>query len=201
MRPSLSTHVSAPSSALLRYLRKQNQDILFFTASSVTQPLPTRTSKSCLAVRHPACTRTLTTSPHRRATIASNLFDFDFLRPAPSKPASKILAPTGSDRCGSTLSNAVRGHRNASTDKGQWKHWWGHKGKKEKGLKSDNLPPLPSFLDDMGNGHGRSKTPKAGNELRLRCTEIDENGNVTTVNGEFKKSELMDKVRSSNSFH
>ena len=46
----------------------------------------------------------------------------------------------------------------------------------------------------MGNGHGRSKTGKAGNEMKLRCTEIDENGNVTTVNAEFKKSELIAKV-------
>lgn len=79
-------------------------------------------------------------------------------------------------------------------DNGQWKSWWASKGKKEKGSRLDDLPPLPSFLDEMGNGHGRSKTGKAGNELRLRCTEVDENGNVTTVNGEFKKSELMDKV-------
>ena len=36
---------------------------------------------------------------------------------------------------------------------------------------------------------------KMGNELRLRCTEFDENGNVTLVNGEFRKSELIAKVR------
>lgn len=35
---------------------------------------------------------------------------------------------------------------------------------------------------------------KAANELRLRCTEINEVGNVTLVNGEFKKSELIAKV-------
>jgi hypothetical protein len=29
----------------------------------------------------------------------------------------------------------------------------------------------------------------------LRCTEFDENGNVTLVNGEFRKSELIAKVR------
>ncbi|KAK7625243.1 inner membrane magnesium transporter MRS2, mitochondrial precursor [Phyllosticta citricarpa] len=31
------------------------------------------------------------------------------------------------------------------------------------------------------------------NEPRLRCTEFDENGNVTLVNGEFRKSELIAK--------
>lgn len=34
---------------------------------------------------------------------------------------------------------------------------------------------------------------KPTNELRLRCTEFDEFGNVTLVNGEFKKSELIAK--------
>ena len=30
--------------------------------------------------------------------------------------------------------------------------------------------------------------------MKLRCTEFDENGNVTVVDGEFKKSELIAKV-------
>ncbi|KAI4172963.1 MAG: hypothetical protein LQ343_003250 [Gyalolechia ehrenbergii] len=59
---------------------------------------------------------------------------------------------------------------------------------------SEELPSLPSFLDDAGGTSlGRSKTGKAANELRLRCTEINENGDVTLVNGEFKKSELIAK--------
>jgi hypothetical protein len=41
---------------------------------------------------------------------------------------------------------------------------------------------------------GKGKA-KAGNELRLRCTEFDKMGRVTLVSGEFKKSELIAKVR------
>jgi magnesium transporter len=60
------------------------------------------------------------------------------------------------------------------------------------------MAPLASFLDDgaemsMFSG-GRIMSSKLGNELRLRCTEFDENGNVTLVNGEFRKSELIAKV-------
>lgn len=40
----------------------------------------------------------------------------------------------------------------------------------------------------------RGLAAKASNEIRLRCTEFDSNGNVTLVNGEFKKSELIAKV-------
>jgi magnesium transporter len=52
------------------------------------------------------------------------------------------------------------------------------------------LPPLASFLD----GSAPRLVLKATNEPRLRCTEFDEMGNVTLVNGEFKKSELIQMV-------
>jgi magnesium transporter len=41
---------------------------------------------------------------------------------------------------------------------------------------------------------GRSLSAKATNELRIRCTEFDINGDVTLVNGEFRKQELIAKV-------
>ena len=53
-----------------------------------------------------------------------------------------------------------------------------------------SLPPLASFLDD-NQAPGRILKPS--NELRIRCTEFDEHGNVTLVNGEFKKQELIAK--------
>ena len=62
-------------------------------------------------------------------------------------------------------------------------------------LEQDDLPPLQGFLDDANAGLGSRGILKssAQNELKLRCTEFDENGNVTLVNGEFKKSELIAK--------
>ncbi|KAI9933859.1 magnesium ion transporter [Aspergillus wentii] len=54
----------------------------------------------------------------------------------------------------------------------------------------------PALIDDEMGGSfniGRGLTAKASNELRLRCTEFDSNGDVTLVNGEFKKSELIAK--------
>lgn len=77
-----------------------------------------------------------------------------------------------------------------------WTGIWGPGRKqKERGaaqpLEPNDLPPLNNFLDDSA-GLGRVVRPI--NELRLRCTEFDEHGNVTLVNGEFKKSELIAKV-------
>ncbi|KAJ5670649.1 uncharacterized protein N7477_006012 [Penicillium maclennaniae] len=53
----------------------------------------------------------------------------------------------------------------------------------------------PTLIDD-GEGIfniGRGLAAKASNELRIRCTEFDMNGDVTLVNGEFRKSELIAK--------
>ncbi|GAB1197106.1 hypothetical protein APSETT444_006392 [Aspergillus pseudonomiae] len=54
----------------------------------------------------------------------------------------------------------------------------------------------PALVDEGTEGlnFGRGLAAKASNELRLRCTEFDNNGNVTLVNGEFRKSELIAKV-------
>ena len=58
-------------------------------------------------------------------------------------------------------------------------------------LHPDDLPRLQGFLDENAGLGGRIVKPN--NELKLRCTEFDENGNVTLVNGEFRKSELIAK--------
>lgn len=49
-----------------------------------------------------------------------------------------------------------------------------------------------SFLDDPAGLAGPRLT-KPHPDQRLRCTEFDEAGNVTVVNGEFRKSELIQK--------
>ncbi|KAJ6015262.1 hypothetical protein N7540_009853 [Penicillium herquei] len=54
----------------------------------------------------------------------------------------------------------------------------------------------PGLMDDGTEGMfniGRGLAAKASNELRIRCTEFDNNGNVTLVNGEFRKLELIAK--------
>lgn len=64
-------------------------------------------------------------------------------------------------------------------------------------LNPDDLPPSGAFEDGLeGNPFtaGRKLALKTSNEPRLRCTEFDDNGNVTLVSEEFKKSELIAKV-------
>jgi magnesium transporter len=57
-------------------------------------------------------------------------------------------------------------------------------------------PPPPEETSSGGSGFGSSlgRIMRPTNELKMRCTELDEHGNVTLVSGEFKKSELIAKV-------
>lgn len=67
-------------------------------------------------------------------------------------------------------------------------------------LKPDDLPQNITNFDDGNESNpfnvGCNLALKVSNEPRLRCTEFDGAGNVTLVNGEFKKSELIAKVSS-----
>lgn len=74
---------------------------------------------------------------------------------------------------------------------------WGRPARKgAKPLKPDDLPSHVDF--ETGSSMFNSRrvlAAKAALEPRLRCTEVDENGKVILVDGEFKKSELIAKVR------
>ncbi|ODA78582.1 hypothetical protein RJ55_05964 [Drechmeria coniospora] len=73
---------------------------------------------------------------------------------------------------------------------------WGSTVKKgAKLLKPDDLPSHENF-DNSGSSMFNSRrvmAAKAMLEPRLRCTEVDEDGKVILVDGEFKKTELIAK--------
>lgn len=61
--------------------------------------------------------------------------------------------------------------------------------------KPDDLTEHPSFLNDLNEAMlSRSKAMEASNGMKLRGTELNENGDITLMNGEFTKSELIAKV-------
>lgn len=78
------------------------------------------------------------------------------------------------------------------------KAWQLFGGRKQR--QPNRLQPLSQPLRDVMGDHstgfdvlGRMARP--ANELKMRCTELDQEGNVTMISGEFKKSELIAKVR------
>jgi magnesium transporter len=77
-------------------------------------------------------------------------------------------------------------------------HGWRLWPTRQRQLPAPSLPPispLAAVTEDTVNGlAGLGRTTRPANELKMRCTELDEHGNVTMVSGEFKKSELIAKV-------
>lgn len=64
-------------------------------------------------------------------------------------------------------------------------------------LQSDDIPSRGnggSEGDESMFSLGRHISAKAAAQPKLRCTELDENGNIVLTSGEFKKSELIAKV-------
>ena len=204
MRPSSAVPVPTPSLPVLRFLRSQSEQVGFFTPSRAAtyQSSQTRGGRARpWSLQAPSTSkRSLTTTPQHRATVESSLLNLDFLRPnaknAPSQPYTFASAQRQKD--GSQARLAATNRHGSTDSRPLLKRLWKLKEPKEKtGLKTSDLPPLPSFLDGFGGANiARNKTGKAGNELKLRCTEFDINGNVTLMDGEFKKSELIAKVRS-----
>lgn len=89
---------------------------------------------------------------------------------------------------------SLRSRRSLSTT--SMREWFGG----WMGKKRTPLPPSQSMLRDAIGDPTSSfevlgRVTRSANELKMRCTELDEHGNVTMVSGEFKKSELIAKVR------
>lgn len=97
-----------------------------------------------------------------------------------------------------THATAFRGFGSSANNLRWQRPWLQARQKKTGPLQPNDLPPLTSFLDDEGTSTTLGRIVKPTNELRMRCTEFDGDGNVTLVNGAFKKSELIAKVPSGN---
>lgn len=208
MRSVHATRVKAPSSSLLRFLRLQTDNICFFSPNKTITPSPRSCPQSSVrsfpprwrAVQAPA--RWLSTVPRRQAMVESSLLDLDFMRHEPRHhllrhpPSWPTLTTSG--RVTGQFSPEHRSFKRyrSSDNRPLLERLWHPRRKRPEGdLKPDDLPPLPGLLGDAGETTLGRSVVKASNELKLRCTEFDGNGNVTLVNGEFKKAALIARVR------
>ena len=202
MRPAPRPTTSAPSLSALRFLRSQSEQVCFFTPSTKVTACQSPRRGVKVALGHttsalPSVRRQLATSSPHQASVEPSLLHLDFLTPYLTR-ASRRISVLASRSPRTPFHHApedINYPRHASTDtRPLWrKPWVPRKGRPD--VKSNNSVPLPSFLDDTASTSiGRRKAVKGANELRLRCTEFDENGNVTFMDGEFRKSELIAKV-------
>lgn len=174
---------SAPSAPLLRFLRSQSGFVI--GSSACARP---RTRVPC----HEA----LTTGSSRRSSSwtrpdkprACTNLDGGGLATSHARSKPVLLPAT---------SGSITSTRYASTKSRPFLRRLFDL-KRSKAAEAKNTGNQGPALIDEGNegifNIGRGLAAKASNELRIRCTEFDMNGNVTLVNGEFRKLELIAKV-------
>ena len=195
MRHVFSNKTTAPSLSLLRFLKTQSDRICFFTTNAGASACQAKPSLQ----RIPACRKQFSTTPYPHATVHASIFNVDAFRSASKNPYISHAPPLlHGNVTGLTTSSDSKDKRCSSrfvsTDSRPFLHKILGRRKPHAVPKPQGPPPLPSFLDDVnGTSLGRSKATKV-NELKLRCTEFNEDGKVTLVNGEFKKTELIAKV-------
>jgi magnesium transporter len=179
-----SLRLPVPSARLIRFLRQQTESLSFFSSNHDAS------LSNGKATRRPQCA-----SLYRPVPLQAGVLNFQSLVPA------RNLRTLGSKRLPYASISLRRQHnppdRQPTPCKPAWQEWlWGF-GTRRPGrpLEPDDLPEV----DRDGNTNSmfntrRQLSQKAASEPRLRCTEVDENGNVILVDSEFKKSELIARV-------
>lgn len=178
---------------LLRYLRLQAE------RQSTESPQAGLTYQPCHQQRLLGRAACFSTSSNRRATphSTSSPVSFTYLPPRRNFPqqfyahlkARQSREPQGASKKFPQLPSSDHGNKRFAS---LWASLGLGRSKKERTGERRGLSPLASFIDDNGTGFP-GRMPRATNEMKLRCTEFDGNGNVTLVNGEFKKTELIAK--------
>ncbi|OAA60151.1 inner membrane magnesium transporter MRS2 [Cordyceps fumosorosea ARSEF 2679] len=179
-----------PSRSLLRFLRTQSETA-FFTPSRHPLQGSAKASGARICGRRvrlyntDTCPCTTMTTP----ALEASLWPFGRARPQQRRELSSTTKASGWYKSRSATDSS-------SDPASSWQErLWGMAARRGfKPLKPDDLP---GGHDDLEHGSmfnsRRVMTAKAAAEPRLRCTEVDEHGQVILVDGEFKKSELIAK--------
>jgi magnesium transporter len=201
---------SAPSTSLLRFLRSQSNGHCFSACKSAAFPQCHGSrlySSTTLCPSWVANGRGTPNTPGRKSTLDGPTSDSPYV--SSTRTISRKLGSLSGGGCLSNRSPervALRiqiGSHSFSTttkrDRNLLRRLFSREQQASHAqLKPDDLPPNGASLEEGYEGNifntGRALAVKAANEPRLRCTELDGNGNVTLVSGEFKKSELIAKV-------
>lgn len=185
----LSPKPYTPSTSLLRFLRSQSD----FSSTLSSCARPKSQFSCCDRVSSSTCSSRTSSiwacldAPRSIAGLGAGSFHIPTSRPKPSNAVFSL----------SLTSSQPTLLRHASTKSRPLLRRL-FELRRSKSPEYKNNPHLgPALIDDTTEGIfnvGRGLAAKASNEMRIRCTEFDINGNVTLVNGEFRKLELIAKV-------
>ena len=203
----LSPKPSVPSTHLLRYLRSQTESPLFFTPSvSCARPsrkAPPPPSSRPVSAAHDSWTASSAWAGSGaapcRPSLEASFFPIPRVSPRSRGGASASRCRAALGQNPSAAKPLLAPSRSSSTKSRPFLRRLldFRRSKEAADAKLDHGAGAGPLLSDEREGHlnfRRSLAAKASNELRLRCTEFDSNGDVTLVNGEFKKTELIAKV-------
>jgi len=202
-----------PSSTLLRFLKSQSESICFFSpnprgAFIFDHAAPREPQSHSHAVRVALRPRGLSTTASNHTTLEASFLNLDFL--FPRSPLSSHSNPSNSSRLVARsrrleCAGSLVAQRSAYTGSKKWRQKWQQKiwgatsAKGRNPLQPDDIPKNTYGSEESGDTSmfslGRHISAKAAAQPKLRCTELDENGNISMASGEFKKSELIAKVR------
>ncbi|KAF4766068.1 hypothetical protein HAV15_010519 [Penicillium sp. str.  len=182
----LSPRLSAPSASLLRFLRSQSGFSAALSACAYPKRLAGRDKSFSTGPSPKLSSWTRLDAPHGPATLDTTIFNNQHGKPNPTRATvSPALVP-----------KQLKFSRHASTKSRPFlRRLFDLRRNKACDYKNQG-PTNPGLMDEGTEGMfniGRSLSAKASNELRIRCTEFDINGDVTLVNGEFRKQELIAK--------
>ncbi|KAL7621093.1 magnesium ion transporter [Parahypoxylon ruwenzoriense] len=189
-----SLHSPVPSITLLRFLRFQSENLSFFSPNHGNATALGSAARRALCAARRQQRDSVIGSP-RDATLQAGMLDLESLirtgRFGSSKHARQKNLLYFVPNVGVRYSSSTR---TPTPCKSTWREklWGFGTGKKAKPLEPDDIPDV----DGGGENNSmfnirRQLSQKAALEPRLRCTEVDENGSVILVDGEFKKSELI----------
>lgn len=200
-----SLRLRAPSPGLLRFLRSQSDQLGFSleppSASASVAKISCAASRARRNTK--GCLSTLKNSdaPSPRATnLQAGLLNLDgLLRPRatrqPKTPHS-TKAPEFFTAAVGARWRSTGSHNDSCTPTWRERIFGQPVRRESQPLEPDDLPGGPSDAEHNSMFNGRRQLrQKAALEPRLRCTEVDEHGNAVLVDGEFKKSELIARVR------
>jgi magnesium transporter len=193
MPPALKP--AAPSRRLLRFLRAQSESLVFADSAS---RLPNRRHACICTKAKPSTKLVRTPAPRRRPALQAAFLHIDAILPkaltkqrtAAGSKSQDLSPPGGAPRYASSAQTPRQDGTRLT-----WQEWlFGPDPKKEREpLKEGDI--RVQLEEESGSiFQRRSLTAKAAMDPRLRCTEVDGNGNVIMVDGELKKSELIAKV-------
>lgn len=204
--PPRALSFPAPSRSLLRYLRAQSEGLTYFESSNGSRCTASDDPFRCPLRSYPSgkvkqSSRPLSTLRTRRcADLQAGILSLDAILPKFLRKPRRTATVSEAQVLAASRRYASDEHTPSVLCRPSWQERiFGTQSSRQASRAASkrakfNPEDIPGPESGSIFSPSRTQAAKAALEPRLRCTEVDENGEVIMVDGEFKKSELIAKV-------